>query len=340
MKKQTLLIAISLFISAIAFAQKDSLTLVNGDKMIGEVKSMDRGVMTFKTDYSDDDFKIEWDGVKEIHTSTYFLITLTDGRRYNGHINSNGPEKITITTDKGETVEIGQDDIVYLDDVDQGFWSQLYFSIDFGLDLTKANNFKQLSVNSNLGYTAKRWNIDAVYNTLYSKQDEIEDIKRTDGSVGYKYFLPKDWYPLASVNFLSTTEQNLDLRTTARVGMGKFVIHTNHSYWGFSLGGNYNNENFSIDSIPDNQSWEGFVGTELNLYDVGDLTLMTKLFVYPGITEAGRWRSDFNFDAKYEMPFDDDFYIKFGITVNYDNQPAGNSSETDYVVHTGFGWSW
>jgi hypothetical protein len=59
---------------------------------------------------------------------------------------------------------------------------------------------------------------------------------------------------------------------------------------------------------------------------------------YPGITESGRFRTDFNFDAKYEMPFDDDFYIKFGITLNYDNQPAEVGKEIDYVIHTGFGW--
>lgn len=265
---------------------------------------------------------------------------MTDGRRYNGYLKSSAPEQFVIVTDEDENISIDRDDIVFLDDVDKGFLSSLYFSFDVGVDLTKANNFKQYSINSNLGYTAKRWNIDAVYNTLFSKQDDIDDIKRIDGSVGFKYFLPKDWYPLTSVNFLSSTEQNLDLRTTGKVGMGKYVIHTNRSYWGFSLGGNYNNENFSFDSIPYKKSWEGFVGTELNLFNVGDLTLMTKLFVYPGITEKGRLRSDFNFDTKYEMPFDDDFYIKLGFTINYDNQPIETSSETDYVIHTGFGWSW
>jgi hypothetical protein len=67
---------------------------------------------------------------------------------------------------------------------------------------------------------------------------------------------------------------------------------------------------------------------------------MTSIYAYPGITELGRWRSDFNFDAKYEMPFDDDFYIKFGVTVNYDNRPVAGASEVDYIFHTGFGWEW
>ena len=340
MKKQSLLIALSLLFGTMIFAQSDSLIFKNGNYVVGEAKAMNRGVLTFETPYSDKDFSIEWDGIKEIYAVTYFLITLSDGRRYNGYINSGEAGKIIISADDGQKIEVEWEDIVLLDDVDQGFWSQLYFSVDVGLDMTKANNFSQLSARSNLGYTEKRWNIDATYNTLYSSQDEIADIKRTDGGIGYKYFLPKDWYPLASVDFLSNTEQNLKLRTTGKVGFGKFVIHTNHSYWGFSGGANYNNENFSIDSIPSRKSWEGFLGTEVNLYDIGDLSLMTKIFAYPSFTESGRWRSDFNFDAKYEMPFDDDFYIKMGITFNYDNQPAEVGKEVDYVFHTGFGWSW
>jgi hypothetical protein len=62
--------------------------------MIGEVKTMDRGVVTVKTPYSDSDFKIEWDGVQEIYTDTYFLITLSNGSRYNGTLGMSETEKL------------------------------------------------------------------------------------------------------------------------------------------------------------------------------------------------------------------------------------------------------
>jgi hypothetical protein len=340
MKKQSLIIVLGFLFTSNVFAQNDSLIFKNGDYIVGEAKTMDRGVLTFKTDYSDNDFQIEWDGINEIHTVTYFLITLSDGSRYNGHLNSPEAGIVTISTDDGQHIEAELNDIVLLNDVDRGFWSQLYFSFDVGLDLTKANNFSQLSARSNIGYIDKRWKLNATYNTLYSSQDEIEDIKRTDGGIGYRYLLPKDWYPLVSIDFLSNTEQNLKLRTTGKMGMGKYVIHTNYTYWGFSLGANFNNESASTDSLPDRKSWEGFMGTELNLFDIGDLSLMTKLFAYPSFTESKRWRSDFTFDARYEMPFDDDFYISLGVTFNYDNQPAEVGKELDYVFHTGFGWSW
>ena len=307
--------------------------------MIGEAKTMDRNVLTFKTKYSDTDFKIEWDGVAEIYTDTYFLITLTDGSRYNGTLKSVESGKISIITDEGQEVLTPHNEIVWLDDKDKGFWSQLYFSIDIGVDLTKANNLTQFSAGTTLGYVAERWSIDSHFNRMTSTQDNVDDIKRTDGGIGYKYFLPRDWYPLISFDALSNTEQNLDLRTSWRFGMGKFVIHTNSAYWGFSLGTNNNNEKFSNETESQN-SWEAFMGTELNLFNIGDLSLSTKFIAFPSLTDQGRWRADFNFDVKYEMPFDDDFYIKLSTTVNYDNNPAEEGTETDYVFHTGFGWEW
>lgn len=337
MKKTVVLIFSMMIFLLPALAQNDSLILSNNNTIIGEVKTMNRGILTIETDYSDSDFKVEWDGIQEIYTTTYFLITTTDGSRYNGHLASVESGRVAIVTETGQEIEVDINDIVFLDDVDKGFWSQVYASIDVGIDMTKSNNFKQVSIRSTLGYLAERWTLNGSYNTLGSTQDEVEDISRTDGGLGFKYFLPKDWYPLVSVNFLSSTEQKLNLRSTLKSGLGKYVIHTNRTYWGFSLGVNYNNENYS-DTTLDRRSWEGFFGSELNMFNVGDLSMATKLFAYPSFTESGRWRADFNFDLKYDLPLD--FYIKLGITYNYDNQPIDGATKDDYVFHTGFGWEW
>ncbi len=325
--------------ASVALAQApDSIIFKNDNYIVGEVKTMNRNVLSVETDYSDDDFTIEWDGVKEIYTKTSFLITLSNGSRYNGHINTSEAGKITITTDDGQTIVVNPDDIVIMDGIDQGFWSQVYASVDFGWDITKANNFRQYSMRSNLGYIAKRWQLDADYNLLKTQQDDVDDIHRTDGSVTYKYFLPHDWYPLVAVSLLQNSEQQLDLRTTAKLGMGKYVLHTNQLYWGFSAGANYNDERYAGDAPADRSSWEGFLGTELNLFNIGDLNLLSQLTAYPSFTESGRWRTDFKFDMKYDLPLD--FYVKLGYTLNYDNKPAEGSSTSDFVFHTGFGWEW
>lgn len=189
------------------YAQKDSITFSNGDVIVGEVKKLDRNILKVETDYSDEDFKIEWNGVKEIYTETFFLITLSRGSRYNGKLRSMNDGYISIIMYDSTTVNVKHDSIVMLDDIEPGFWSQLDASIDVGIDVTKANNLRQFSIRSNIGYLAKHWQLDGNYNILQSRQDETDPIKRTDGSATFRYFLPHDWYPMVSAEFLSNTEQ-------------------------------------------------------------------------------------------------------------------------------------
>ncbi|MEN8228418.1 MAG: DUF481 domain-containing protein [Bacteroidota bacterium] len=335
--KKTLLSLIFMMTAAGIYAQVDSLLFSNGNYIVGELKGMDRGVLTIETDYSDDDFTIEWDGIKELYTTSHFLVTLSDGTRLNGRLESSEQGRINIITEDEGTIDTESSEIVFLKSVDKGFLDRVYANIDIGLDLAKANSFRQFSTRSSMGYLAERWSDDIYFNTLYSEQDETDPIHRTEGGTSFKFYLPSDWFIPASVIFLSNTEQKLDLRTTANIGIGKYIIHTNKTYWGFSVGANYNNENYSTDA-DDRNSMEGSFGTELNMYDIGDLNLLTRIIAYPSFTESGRWRSDFNFDMKYDLPMD--FYVKLGFTLNYDNRPVEGASEIDYVFHTGFGWEW
>src|SRR5436190_23974960 len=70
--------------SPTVYAQHDSLILKNGNVIVGELKSLDKGVVTIETDYSKSDFTIEWSGIKEVYSRSRFLITLKDGSRING----------------------------------------------------------------------------------------------------------------------------------------------------------------------------------------------------------------------------------------------------------------
>lgn len=325
----------SLIITDTCFGQKDSLILKTGDIIVGEIKSMDKGVITIETDYSKNDFTIEWSGIKEIYSNSVFLITLKDGRRINGLIRSQGDTKITITDAQGVKTEAILDDVVYLKGLKSDFWSRLKASVDVGLSLSKANNLKQLNVNTNFGYIADKWQLDLYFNILRSSQDSVSETKRLDAGITYKYFLPKDWYLLAAPSFLSNTEQALKLRTTGKLGVGKFLVHTNKAYWGMGGGLSFNNESFT-NGTPKRNSLEAYAGTELNMFDIGDLSVLSSLYVFPSLTESGRFRSDFKLDTKYDLPLD--FYLKLGLTLNYDNKPAAIGKETDYIFTFTIGW--
>jgi len=334
-----LILALLLFLSHVTMAQQDSLILLNGNVLVGEFKSMDKGVLIMETDFSSDDFRIKWSEIKEIYSTTLFLITTSDGKRYNSAIRSSLSGKVFINdgSEQKEDTEVSLPDIVFLKSIDTGFASSINASVDIGYSFTKANNFTQLTIRSNVGYLAERWNADVSYNTLHSTQDETEPIRRIDGGLAYKYYLPKDWYLPVDLTFLSNTEQLIKLRLNGRLGVGKYLLHTNSSYWGIAAGLSFVSDRFESEE-PDKKSLEGYMASELNLFDIGDFNLLTKVVLYPSITESHRWRADFVFDTKYDLPLD--FYIKMGFTLNFDNQPAEGAPNSDYVFSTGFGWEW
>ena len=346
--------AFLLFALQSGWAQNDSLYLNNGDIIVGDLKSMDKGVLTIEPSYSDQDFKITWEDITEMKAFQRYLITLSDGRRISGTFRSEGEGTVFIKNEEGDDLTVDQDEVVNIRSVDNGFLSRLSANIDFGFSLTKANNQRQLNGNLRMSYLEDRWSMDLYFNTLVTTQDGIDDIQRNDAGFGYRYFLPADWNIGADITFLSNTEQSLDLRATGKLGAGNFLKRTNSMYWLITAGVAFTRETYSsvldpddgtLIQAPNRRSGEAFFGTELNLYDIGDLNLLSAVIVYPTIisdesVEPGRIRTDFRFDAKYDDIFIKDFYVRAGFTLNYDNRPVEAGKDVDYIFTTGFGWEW
>ncbi len=321
---------------AIAFAQKDSLITKNRNVIVGEIKLLEKGVMSIETDYSKNDFTIKWNEITEIYSDRHFLITLKDGTRINGSLKTDpAGNSVVILTVDSQHVTTTLNEVVYLKGLKSDFWSRANASIDLGVSITRANNLRQYTVRSNLGYMADKWEAALFYNDLRSRQDSVEATRRTEWGPSFKYFMQNDWFAAASLNFLSNTEQALDLRTTGKLGVGKYFIHTNQVYIGAGAGVAYNGEIFTNETAS-RSSAELYFGGEANLFDLKDFSLLTTAYAYPSLTESGRWRADFSLDAKYDLPLN--FYVKAGGTLNYDNQPAVAGKETDYVVSFSFGW--
>ncbi len=314
----------------------DSIFLSNDNILVGEIKKMDVSVLTLKTKYSDSDFKIKWQKIKKIKSDRYFVIALNDGQRFNSSINSVDKKDGKVFLDSGvNTFEEDIINIIYLEPIGRNFLSRLTIDVDFGITITKANNLKQLTSNISSTYLANKWKASGYYKTVLSRQDSIADINRMDGKIAVDYFLKNEWFAQLSGIYLSNDDQKLKLRSTYKAGVGYYFIHNNRMVLGASGGLAMTNENY-IDDTPAKKSSELYLGVGFNKYDIGDLSLLTSAILYPSITESGRYRTDINFDMKYDLPFD--LYIKMSLTYNYDNQPIAGAAKEDYVFTTSFGW--
>jgi hypothetical protein len=328
-------IILLIFLGVRASAQNDTLVMKNGDEMVGEIKELSTGVLTVKTDYSDKDFRVEWEKVGEIHTKNTFVISHTDGRRINGTI-ATDPEdsSMVMIFEPGGIISVRRMDIVALKQLENTFLGRLDASIDIGFNITKANNLRQFTSRSYLGYTGRFWGSDASMDVVRSLQDSIRT-DRLDASLSGRWLFQKSWFLYLSAKFLQNNEQKLKLRTNTNGGIGKLFVNTNKIYFGTQVGMAWNNEQFT-DDTPTRNSLEAAIGLQLNLFNIEDLSLLTTGILYPSITERGRVRLDFKIDLKYDLPLD--FYIKFGYTHNFDNQPIEGASVRDYVLNATFGW--
>lgn len=329
-----LLSALSVFM----FSQNDTVKLANNDVLVGELKKMEKSILTFSTSYDDSDFKIKWGKVEQVKSDRQFIVSLTNGDRITTTVNSvEGKGGIISVINEGVIEEHGLDEVVFIEPIGKNFMARLTVDLDFGLTITKANDLRQLTTSLNATYLATKWRAGGFYKTVVSRQDGAADINRMDAQLSGEYYLPDDWFVQAKALFLSNDEQLLKLRSTIQAGAGYYFIRNNSMFLSANAGLAYTNENFTSDD-PDRKTTEGYFALGFNKYDIGDLSVLSGAAIYPSFSQSGRYRIDFNFDMKYDLPLD--FYIRLGLTYNYDSQPVENAADSDYVFTTSFGWEW
>lgn len=320
----------------ILFSQNDTITLKNGRKVFGEIKKIQSKVVSIKTSYSDSDFKIKFKKINKIKIQRLCFILLTKGRQKTGYVNSKIPGFFTITSKENKEETYKLSDLVFLDEISDKFWDRVKFNIDFSYNLTKANNSSQFVIEGGLSYRDPKWISNSNFSILNSKQDNTEDIKRTEIKADFKRILPKRWYLLSNFGFLSNTEQALKSRYTVSTGIGRYLLFSNKLSLGLNFGINLNLEEF-INIENKNTSSELYLGSEFDMFDFNDFKLISTINLFLSRGKLKRFRADYNIDIKYDLPLD--LYIKSGFKLNYDNQSALIGSDSDYLFTTGIGWS-
>ena len=196
-----------------AFSQNDTLVMKNGDVLVGEIKELQEGVMKFETDYSDKDFAIEWNNVREIYTSTIFIISLSEGDRINGSIKTDPTDSSRVLIfERGGMKSSRRMDIVYLKGIEETFFGRLDASIGLGVTITAENKLRSLNTKGNIGYTGRFWKSDASIDALKSVQHDTIRTNRIEASVGGKLLLKNSWFLSVSAKFLQSDEQKYKLK--------------------------------------------------------------------------------------------------------------------------------
>jgi putative salt-induced outer membrane protein YdiY len=315
----------------------DSLRTKSGELLSGELQSLSKEVLVFETSYSDTDFRIEWEEVDWISTTVNFKIYDTDGTLFIGKLGpgSDCPDCLLIFT-SNDTIIRKFTDISVITEAQESFKDRVKLGIHLGYHYTKASSTQQFTTRSSAGYIGDKWDITSAFNAHASRLDS-SSTSRIDANINLRLSLQNNWYGFGNINWLSSDEQKLKLRTTASTGVGNFVVRTSDSHLYLFGGLTFNNEDFFGEEGTESQSFEGLAGGQLELFGFNDISLDSKLYAYPSITEKQRIRTMFSLDLTWE--FISDFDLIAGFSLNYDSKPPGNTEKSDYVFSLTLGWS-
>jgi hypothetical protein len=121
----------------------------NGNEITGEVKGVDQGQLTFKTDDLGT-LSITWDRVASIVSKKTVLVEMLDGTRYEGVMEKSAEAgQVALRTDDG-LEKLAMARIFRINPIKKTFWGGLKGSFSLGASFTRSSDVLQLSASGDV----------------------------------------------------------------------------------------------------------------------------------------------------------------------------------------------
>jgi len=332
-----LLLLLIICFSQSAFADKtDVVYLKNGDRITGEVKSLYRGKLEFSTDGMGTLF-IEWENIDQIISKTGQAVEITDGQRYYGTLTKPESDTMLALDTKLGTVGLATDDVISMYPVEANFWDRLDLNIQFGLSWDKGSNVGRYNLGIEAEYRQAKSLTRANFNTEITTQDQADSTQRSNLGIMHNIFQQNKRYHSYFANLERNNQLGLDLRALFGAAYGWVPIRSQKNWFMLAAGMNVNREIPTDGEQQTNLEAVFAMDYEYFKYSSPERSFNTKLLVFPGLTDWGRWRADFNTDFRWEL-FSDFFWV-LDFYASFDSAPISPEAATsDYGVTSSLGY--
>jgi hypothetical protein len=320
-------------------AKTDIVYMRNGDKITGEIESLDKGQLSVKPKYSSSAFVVDWSEVDHVESTQDFVVTDPQGKLYTGTIGK-GVEDRTLAIDKGATATLPLDSVIEVDELGETFLKRMRGDFDVGLSFARSNEQKNLSLQGDLGYQSKKHLFSLDSSSQFTSQKETSNTNETSVKAAlYQQLRNSNLYAGGLANFLSSSEQQIALRSTLGGGLATRLIFTNRTNLNVVGGLGFTVERDAQDAVSRarTKALDSAFAVQYSTFRFDSTTFDTALWVYPSLTSPGRVRFTLNQDIYYK--FLRDFYIRMSFYDNYDNQPVVGAPTNNLGGSTTIGMS-
>lgn len=285
-------------------ALADLVVLNNGDRITGQVKKLEAGVLHI--DYFKNTIQIPWEEISQLESTERLHLVLKDGQTIVGSIRPSAGGLTVSTTETGavevalqsvDTIRSPEAQAAYTAEIERlrnpgllDLWSGF---LDTGLALSQGNaDSTSLTVSLSGARTSPRDKVGVYFTSLYARSDatgvSLATANAIRGGFRYDVNIGPRLFGFGFTDLEYDQFQGLDLRFVPGGGLGFHWVKTDRTRFDLFGGGSLNREFYTGDI--DRTSGELVIGEELFHQLLSVSHFEHKLVFFPNLSDTGEYR--------------------------------------------------
>jgi len=343
-KMVVFILGLFLTLPLIARDSTDIVVMKNGDRLTGEVKGLDGGVLYVSMSYILGTSSLDWSKVARLESKQLFIVKTENGSVYKGTLNTaegpgERPIKIEVVEGPEKQVEIKRSEIVQMAETSDKFWQRFNGEVNFGATYSKGNQTVQYTLSSDVEYLRPRWSASTAWSSNLSTSSGVTASTRNEITPMARHLLPwNNWFYGGLGDFLQSSVQGIQLQTSLGGGLGRYLKNTNRATIAVLGGFAWQNTQYQQSTLAGTQNLAAaLVAADVKLFKFNKTNLDFAGVVFPVLSQPGRVK--FNMNAAYYIKITGDLSWNVSFYGNWDNQPPPHFAGSDYGTSSGLSWT-
>jgi hypothetical protein len=336
-----------LFLGLPLFAREntDVIVLKNGDRMTGQIKGLDAGVLYMSLPYVTQTLDVDWSNVAHIESGQLFLVRTADGSVYRGTLSTeeteaDKPIKIEVVETPQKESTIDRRQVVQIAEASNKFWQRFNGEVNLGTTYTKGNQTVQVNLGGAAEYLRERWSAEGNWSSSLANSSGVTAATRNEVTGSASRLLPRNNYFYAGLsNFLQSSVQGIQLQSTVGAGIGRFLKNTNRATIVVVGGLGWQNVQYSQSTVgAATQNFAtGLIVGEVRLFRFNKTALNFTGLLMPILSDPGRVK--FSMNSSYQIKITSNLSWNVSFYGNWQNQPPLHLQGSDYGTSSGLSWT-
>ena len=175
-----------------AAASTDVVVFKNGDRLTGEVKSLERGLLRFKT-AATDTIRIEWDEIAYVSSSQNIQVETQEGLRFLGELTWPARSGVVTVDTQSGAFDLDSDRVVKMTPIKESLVGRFDGDVRVGYNFTKASSVEQFTLGLDADYRTELRILSLTFDASTSDSQESSASQRSNLNFTYRRLRPPSY---------------------------------------------------------------------------------------------------------------------------------------------------